>query len=413
MICTKCGNEIPEDSLYCNKCGEKVLKDIMVNQIKNEDVKVKDNVQIICDKKTIKSNKNKLLLVFIIIFILIGFSLLNPYIKYYQATSNKNNKNYDLAINTYSQIINYKDAKDQIIECKYKKSIELIENKDYLNAINILQKLNGYKDTNSFLKQSYYQLGLEYYKNKKYQDAIKQFNQCKDYMDSNDIILESTYLCAKQLLADKEYKLACQYLKQIKNYKNADKLIIDATYNLALNNYKDGNFEVSNNQFKSIRDYKDSSEYIQKLSTLFELQGTWEDYFGNKQIIFSGWRGNLVYFPYDNRTKVCDASKFALDKNNLNTILFNGTRFLLNKEELNSTNTLDEKYTKINSLTDIPKEKESPKIGMTSDQVLNSTWGKPDDINRTITQYSISEQWVYDYYRYIYLENGIVTAIQD
>lgn len=57
--------------------------------------------------------------------------------------------------------------------------------------------------------------------------------------------------------------------------------------------------------------------------------------------------------------------------------------------------------------------KEEPRIGMTAEEVENSTWGKPDKINKTTTEYGVSEQWVYDIGKYIYLDNGIVTAIQD
>lgn len=61
--------------------------------------------------------------------------------------------------------------------------------------------------------------------------------------------------------------------------------------------------------------------------------------------------------------------------------------------------------------------KKEPSIGMTAEEVRNSTWGEPDEINKTTTAYGVREQWVYksyDYdYKYIYLENGIVTAIQE
>lgn len=50
---------------------------------------------------------------------------------------------------------------------------------------------------------------------------------------------------------------------------------------------------------------------------------------------------------------------------------------------------------------------------MTADEVLKSTWGEPNDVNRTITATTTHEQWVYGGGCYIYLDNGIVTAIQD
>ena len=51
-------------------------------------------------------------------------------------------------------------------------------------------------------------------------------------------------------------------------------------------------------------------------------------------------------------------------------------------------------------------------IGMTKDMVIAS-WGRPKDINSTITSYGVHEQWIYGSHKYVYLEDGIVTAIQD
>lgn len=52
------------------------------------------------------------------------------------------------------------------------------------------------------------------------------------------------------------------------------------------------------------------------------------------------------------------------------------------------------------------------RIGMTQRQVLASSWGKPDDINRTITAAGTTEQWVYGG-AYLYFENGILATIQN
>lgn len=57
--------------------------------------------------------------------------------------------------------------------------------------------------------------------------------------------------------------------------------------------------------------------------------------------------------------------------------------------------------------------KERPSIGMTAAEVKKSSWGYPEKINTTETEYGTREQWVYSDNRYIYLEDGIVTAIQD
>ncbi len=55
-----------------------------------------------------------------------------------------------------------------------------------------------------------------------------------------------------------------------------------------------------------------------------------------------------------------------------------------------------------------------PQIGMTKEEVINDTrWGKPNDVNRTITKHGVEEQWVYNVYGYLYFEDDKVTVIQD
>lgn len=74
------------------------------------------------------------------------------------------------------------------------------------------------------------------------------------------------------------------------------------------------------------------------------------------------------------------------------------------------------KFEKNNPKNNQPKENEpakrSPAIGMTAEEVRNSTWGNPSKINRTETESIIFEQWVYPNHKYIYFQNGVVTSIQ-
>jgi hypothetical protein len=51
-------------------------------------------------------------------------------------------------------------------------------------------------------------------------------------------------------------------------------------------------------------------------------------------------------------------------------------------------------------------------IGMTKDQAI-AAWGRPNDINKTITAVVTSEQWVYGQRSYLYFDNGVLTAIQN
>ena len=64
------------------------------------------------------------------------------------------------------------------------------------------------------------------------------------------------------------------------------------------------------------------------------------------------------------------------------------------------------------NLTHISDSLRDKTYQMTAEEVRNSTWGEPQKINTTITANHTTEQWCYSNYRYVYLENGIVTSIQ-
>lgn len=59
-------------------------------------------------------------------------------------------------------------------------------------------------------------------------------------------------------------------------------------------------------------------------------------------------------------------------------------------------------------------KKPGARIGMSPEQVTKETsWGKPNHINRTTAAYGVHEQWVYGGGNYLYFENGRLTAIQN
>lgn len=51
-------------------------------------------------------------------------------------------------------------------------------------------------------------------------------------------------------------------------------------------------------------------------------------------------------------------------------------------------------------------------IGMTEEMLIES-WGTPIEVNRTITANRVNKQFIYSNSRYVYTDDGIVTAIQD
>ena len=51
-----------------------------------------------------------------------------------------------------------------------------------------------------------------------------------------------------------------------------------------------------------------------------------------------------------------------------------------------------------------------------TEEMLIDSWGEPTDINKTITAYSVSKQYVYNHgydSQYIYFDDGKCTSISD
>jgi len=60
------------------------------------------------------------------------------------------------------------------------------------------------------------------------------------------------------------------------------------------------------------------------------------------------------------------------------------------------------------------RKHEGVAVGMTTEQVLQSSWGKPLHINRTTNANGTHEQWVYPGGRnYLYFDGGLLTSIQN
>ncbi len=58
------------------------------------------------------------------------------------------------------------------------------------------------------------------------------------------------------------------------------------------------------------------------------------------------------------------------------------------------------------------KRKEGVSIGMSREDALASSWGKPRKVNTSTYTFGTHEQWVYDG-GYLYFQNGVLTSIQN
>lgn len=58
------------------------------------------------------------------------------------------------------------------------------------------------------------------------------------------------------------------------------------------------------------------------------------------------------------------------------------------------------------------RKSEGVSIGMTQEEVIQSNWGRPEHVNRTVHSFGTHEQWVYGGGNYLYFEGGRLTSMQ-
>ena len=222
----------------------------------------------------------------------------------------------------------------------------------------------------------------------------------------------------------------------------------ETRYKQAVNCYNKGDFKEAITIFQGLGNYENSNVYLNNSKYLYSIQGTWIEHstkIPSKLFIqINGWNIEKYKYLYKGKYFIdgetwgnISLGKVSFYKENNVSIKLADNKIemyyssLANDSKLkkyeDETIEINDNKTKM-YLTDIDNkkhelilfynppaimERSEPKIGMTKKELEKSTWGTPEDINRTTTANGVREQWCYSNYRYIYLNNGIVTSIQD
>ncbi len=414
MKCQNCGADLPDDSQFCNKCGTEVIfeenhteQQHIMNQV------FVDNENVI--NESIPSKKNDtlrtILIIGIICLLVVGLYFLYPIFQYNHAQNLLSTHQYDQAIKNFTELKDYKDSPNQINNCKYQQAKDLLKSGKYDEAMSEFIKLNKYSDSVSMISECEYQSAKHSISIRDYESADKLFSALGKYKDSSTLAQETEYCLAIKYYDEKQYSESAQLFEKLVNYKDVKSKLNDIIYLDAKSKYTEGDFSGSQTQFQKIQEYKDSKTYLGNISRLIKLQGTWQikdqDYW---QIIFSGWKLSDVFYKSSGATQVNNFD-YKFDKNQLTDgfaiYTINGNNLVVKNDQGNTI------FTKYSDSSTAPSSSPDPQIGMTAEEVRQSSWGSPEDINKTTTASTVHEQWVYSNNQYIYLDDGVVTAIQD
>lgn len=309
-------------------------------------------------------------------------------------------QNYDEAIEVFSINLDYKDNRQQIKECNYLKALLLIEEAEYAEALAILELEPNYKDSAEQIKECSYQIALAHYEYGEYLEAYTIFTKLEGYKETLAYLEKTSYGLAKKYAREGKLDEAISLLEaypqseetaaDIALYNNLKKvqgtwITISTEFHYTIritgstmeivnhrSNY-DGTSRIIKIEKSEIED-RNTKEGMKRVATLSSSSS----YYDFKPYPY-------IEFEYQEEYKPFSIYLHALVSDTL----------ICNRNREDSVKPYN------------------PTIGMTAEEVEKSTWGEPDDINKTTTVNSIQEQWCYPDYKYIYFTNGVVTSIQE
>lgn len=286
MICPKCNNEIPEESVFCLKCGFAVSGTASTsNLIENK----RDEINI------------KAVIVAITAIVILGIasavSMYNsqPSTKYAKAETAFANGDFAKAVELYTAAGTYKDAPDKLTEANY--ALSYVQGKEqmgdakYDEAIEHFEASIAYEDAEDLIIQCNYLKGIQLMDNGEYDDASACFKVSINYEDSNEKIIEMGQILVKNgeykkganILAyskngdkdpyalyargkiaydAKNYSDAAAILADAGNILDAKELYTDAIYNDARSKFFDKSYTTAITLFEKIKGYKDADDMI-------------------------------------------------------------------------------------------------------------------------------------------------------
>ncbi|RXZ80886.1 tetratricopeptide repeat protein [Paenibacillaceae bacterium] len=438
MICLKCQQKIISESIFCSFCGEKVvevIKEGLIEPVKplpNPTLNIEppsdvetpkpapspfksyDTSERVDTERIPSGRRSKVKLYILsacsllIIATVIVFNPAMPYQKYSHAKSLMSSERFDEAALLLIDLGDYKDSSALILENDYLHANYLKNNQQFEQAIALFEQLDTYKESMELRVQSEFLHGKTLLEAGNYAESLEYLLKNRKHEESVQLIREAQYQLGKQHIEQTDYSSAFRVLGKIKTYRDTAQILDKAYYLVAVRKYEEGDFKSAKFHFSKSNGYDDAKKYLDNIDILNTFQGTWGNEDGFQNIIFSGNQMAYVFYPGYTKQSVISYPVSLVN----NEMHVSSKVFIVTDNKL--INIKDNKeFTKISHFTRIPEEKLPPAIGMTANEARNTKWGVPTKINKTKTKFGETEQWVFSGFRYIYLDDGIVTAIQE
>lgn len=335
---------------------------------------------------------------------------------------------------------------------KYHNAVTLYESGKYKEAKEVFLELQDYKESAQYVDECIY--GIKYASacttyEKDIEGALTVFDELQQvgYKDSKEWLDKCRIVKVKKLLGQNQPYAAILLIEKLNSpsgYAEEIELCQKELGEKIRQLYKEGSFDYVIKYAEHLEGsefYSNISDIIGNAREMEKLQGVWilDDDLEDEpySTSFSGWtfqrrklsrkKINTKYFLVSENVQEIEKEDIWLDKRlKKYKGCYINSSVRLEGSSLVSYDIVyrSPKQKKVIAILQqgswIHEEKErkrteqvEPQIGMTAQEVENSSWGMPQDKNITTYAWGTHEQWCYSGYRYIYFEDGYVTAISE
>lgn len=195
-----------------------------------------------------------------IALVILWITVLSPMIQYNKAQTLLDSGSYDEAIVIFTELENYKDSPEKILETKYAKAESLFSSKDYDGAVAIFTELADYNDSADRIKEVKYSKANALSESKDYAQAADIYKEIGEYKDCATLYPATVFNYATALVEKKDLAGAEKQLSILAKY-DAYAEDTNALYVRVMDAYyADGKYNEALSAYKNTKDYSEDSD---------------------------------------------------------------------------------------------------------------------------------------------------------
>lgn len=192
-----------------------------------------------------------------------------PTVRYNTAEDLLRDGHYEEAAAAFADMGDYRDAAEQVLECRYRKAQSQLDAGDeasLLAAQEGFAALDGYRKSAERLLQTQYALAALQLAQGRYEEAEAAFAKLGDYEDSAERADEAVFLQAGALLADGSYEAARSLYAALDGNAEAAEQVKQITYALGKQHMEAGEYDAALEELSALdAEYEDAALLIRQI----------------------------------------------------------------------------------------------------------------------------------------------------